>query len=160
MYFPPSSKFYKSSFSCWIERSLYLHSSLCQLCSVNCNIPLQKGMLSKDFRHRLRPDTQKLINSFLLFFLHTGSYPTSSVHLKFSYHAMVCFAVLCMQGNVQPGPGGLWARRFGHAFGIFVWSVETRLEPGAPALWGWCFSLAAVLQANEEINGKEAWCGK
>lgn len=63
-------------------------------------------MLNKDFRDGLRYDTQKLINSFLFFFLHTRSYPVCRVRLKFSYRAMVCFAVLCMQRNVQPGPGG------------------------------------------------------
>lgn len=63
-------------------------------------------MLSRDFRAWLRYDTQKVINGFLVFFLHTGSYLMCRVHLKFSSHAMVCFAVLCMQRNVQPGPGG------------------------------------------------------
>lgn len=109
-------------------------------------------MLSKDFRGRLRHDTQKLINSFLLFFLYTGSHPTCSVHLKFSYHARDVFC----RGMCRLGLEGLWARRFEHAFGIFMWSVKTRLEPGHPASCRWWFSLAAALQTNKSM---EKECG-
>jgi len=72
---------------------------------VGCNTPLKKGMLSKDFKDSLGCDPLKSITGFLFILVHTGSYPMCGVNLKFSYRAVVFFALLSVQVNVQPGSG-------------------------------------------------------